>query len=357
MEFQSFFDEFGERDWPRADDGTVRWAMVGLGWWTREHAIPATETVDTCETTVLVTGSPDEAQDLIDEHDTVERAVSYDEYQDGEATDAYDAVYVATPNAKHLPNVEAAAEYDKDVLCEKPMESSSERAQDLVEAGSDITVAIDYRMHVDPAVRRMRDLIDADFVGEPAMMHGHMAQHILDIDDDPDQWRLDPEMAGPGASVTDLGIYPINTARFVVDENPRAISGASTWSGDDEAFDDVPDERASFTMEFPDGLLASFSASQNAEETSHLRVTGTEGEIVLEPAFMGRPRELTLTRESVTNTVQFEQRDQMEEMFRYVADHLLTDSEILGDAEHGLVDIAAIEAVYDAAENGGLVDI
>ena len=37
-------EQFTERDWQTADDpGTVRFARVGLGWWTREEAIPAGE--------------------------------------------------------------------------------------------------------------------------------------------------------------------------------------------------------------------------------------------------------------------------------------------------------------------------
>ena len=350
MELRRFFDEFDERDWPHAEDGTVRWAMVGLGWWTKEHAVPATESVETCETTVLVTGSPEDERGFADEHDTVAHVLSYDEYRDGDARDAYDAVYVATPNALHLPNVRAAAEFGKDVLCEKPLESSSERARELVDATADVTVAVDYRMHVEPAVRRMRDLIETGFVGDPAHVHGHMSQHLFEIDDDPDQWRLDTDLAGPGTSVTDLGIYPINTARFVLDADPTAVSGV-TWSGDDR-FADVPDERAAFTLEFPGGILASCSASQNTEETSHFRVTGTAGEIVLEPAFMGQPRKLTITRDGVTSTVEFEQVDQMAEMFRYVADHLLTDTPIAGDGSHGVVDVEVIEAVYRSAARG-----
>jgi len=65
---------------------------------------------------------------LTDGDGTIDHAITYDEYHDGVAADAYDAVYVCTPNALHLPYVETAAELGKDVLCEKPMEGSLERA-------------------------------------------------------------------------------------------------------------------------------------------------------------------------------------------------------------------------------------
>jgi len=355
MDLQEYMDEFTARDWPRAEEGTVRFAMVGLGWWTMEFAIPATEVLDHLETTVVVSSTTEKAEGVAEDHESIEHGLTYDEFQDGAATDAYDAVYVATPNALHLPYVEAAAEFDKDILCEKPLEASTERAEQLVEAAEDVTLGVEYRMHVQPAVRMMRELVDAGFVGDVAMVHGNMSQPLLDINDNYDQWRLNPDMAGPGASVTDLGVYSINTTRFVIDEDPVAVT-ATDWSGH-EAFDEVPDERAAFTVEFPDGVVAACTASQNTQETSNLRVIGTEGELLLEDAFLSGDRELTITRGETTITTEFDGIEETRRSLEYFGDHLLTGTEILGDGEHGLVDQRAIDAVYEAAESGERVEL
>jgi xylose dehydrogenase (NAD/NADP) len=58
----------------------------------------------------------------------VDTAVTYDEFLDDVADDSYDAVYIATPNALHLPYAEHAAVNGKHVLCEKPMEATAGRA-------------------------------------------------------------------------------------------------------------------------------------------------------------------------------------------------------------------------------------
>ncbi|MFB6214530.1 MAG: hypothetical protein ABEI54_01550, partial [Candidatus Bipolaricaulia bacterium] len=42
------------------------------------------------------------------------------------------------------------------------------------------------------------------------------------IVDNSSQWRLDPELAGPGASLMDIGVYPLNTARFLLERDPIA---------------------------------------------------------------------------------------------------------------------------------------
>ncbi|WP_132057161.1 D-xylose 1-dehydrogenase Gfo6 [Halorussus amylolyticus] len=351
-------DDFDRRDWQTETDfEPVRFAMVGLGWWTRDEAIPAVADSEVCETTVVVSGDRKKAEEAAEEFD-VAHGLTYEAFHDGEATDAYDAVYVCTPNALHLEFAESAADFGKAVLCEKPMEASAERARRMVETceDADVPLMVGYRMQTEPAVRRARELVRSGAIGDPAVVHGHMSQRLLEMIPNPDQWRLDPDLAGPGASVTDLGVYPINTARFVLDADPAEVS-AFGYS-EDEAFADVPDERATFQIRFDDGTLAACSASQNAHESSHLKVVGTEGELAIEPAFMGDAyRGFVLEVEGTRADVDYEQVDQMLEEFEYFAHQVRTGGEIHPDGRHGLVDVETIEAVYESAESKETIEV
>jgi predicted dehydrogenase len=123
MDLAEAFEAYAERDWQTRSEGSVRFAMVGLGWWVLDNAMPAVEESDLCETTVAVSSSKEKAGRVADEHG-LEAGVTYEEFHDGAAAEAYDVVYVCTPNALHLPYVETAADLDKAVLCEKPMEAS-----------------------------------------------------------------------------------------------------------------------------------------------------------------------------------------------------------------------------------------
>jgi xylose dehydrogenase (NAD/NADP) len=356
MDLEGYFDEFTAREWSTADEGTVRYAMIGLGWWTQDYAIPVTQESEVCETTVVVSSSTEKAERVADERG-VEHALTYDEFTDGAATDAYDAVYVGTPNALHLPYVETAAEHDKAVLCEKPMESSVERAERLVDVAEGIPTMVAYRMHTDPAVRRMRQLVEGGFIGEPAHVHGHMSQRLLEMIPDPDQWRLNPDLAGPGASVTDLGVYPMNTARYVLGRDPVAVTAATHSSA--EGFEDVPDERAAFTVEYEDAVLASCSASQNAHNKGFLTIVGTEATLTLEPAFLADSA-LQIERgelDADLSIPEMGEYQQMREEFDYFSSCVLRGEEPYADAEHGLVDMRAIEAVFEAAETGERVEL
>ena len=359
MELDQLTDEFDTRDWQNVTetDDPVRFAMIGLGWWTREQAMPAIEAGDLCETTVVVSGDPEKARSVAAGSETVEHAMTYDEFHDGAASDAYDAVYVVTPNARHLPFVETAAQLGKAVLCEKPMEATIDRAERIVEvcADNDATLMIAYRMHTEPAVRRAKDLLDAGYIGDPVFIHGNMTEPILELVPDPDQWRLDWELSG-GCATMDIGIYSLNTSRFLLGADPESVMGSV--ASVHEAFDDVPDEHVAFQVDFPGNTFALCTASQNAHMASHIRVTGTTGELLVEPAFYPwDDRKLTFSRNGTTMDIEFEQVDQMEEEFAYFAHCLLTGTEPHADGEHGLTDIETIKGVYESAESGRRVDL
>ncbi|EMA58422.1 D-xylose 1-dehydrogenase Gfo6 [Halorubrum lipolyticum] len=361
MSAADYLETVRDRDWERLESGTLRIAMISLGWWTREQAIPAVADSEFCETTVLVSRSREKASAAAEEIPTVEAALTYEEFTDGEATDEYDAAYVCTPNALHLPYAEAAAEHGKAVLCEKPVESTRERAERLVEATEDVPLMVAYRMQTDPQVRRMRELVAEDAIGEPVGVHGSMSQQMLEtVSGDPDQWRLDPDLVGYGASVMDLGIYPLNTARFVLDADP--VSVTAQMRSVDEAFRDVPDQHAAFTIRFDDGTQAACTAGQHAAYTGHFRVVGTDGELVLEPSFLGQP-EGTLTLRSDGRRFEIDDgrrdvmRDEMTEEFDYFADRVLREAAIGPDGDHALVDMRALEAIYEAAETGTAVSV
>jgi xylose dehydrogenase (NAD/NADP) len=353
-----WIDTYDRRDWQTVTDSTVRYALIGLGWWTTDVALPAMASSELCEAAVLVSGSSEKAERLAAEHG-VQRGISYDEFHDGAASDRYDAVYIATPNAFHLEYAETAAELEKAVLCEKPMEATVERARQLAESceAAGVPLMIAYRMHTDPAVRRGRELIEAGFLGDPVAVHGDNCQPLLEMNPDEDQWRLDPEVTGYGTSVMDLGIYSINTTRFLLRREPVAVQ--AQMSSHHEAFHGVPDERSGSLLTFEDDIKVVTTASQNAHDDTQLKLTGTDGQIEFRPAFHGTCS-LHLARNDLAVTVEHEQYDaqrEMREEFDYFADRVLDDNEIFGDGRHGLQDMRIIRAIHKAAKTDEAVKL
>ena len=356
MGLTDLLEDFTRRDWETVTESeeTIRFALVGLGWFTTEAVVPALRESALCEVGAVVSGSPEKAAQLRDETDA-DRALSYEEFHAGEGTDSYDAVYIATPNATHLEFVETAADLGKPVLCEKPMEVSVARADRLVEAAkmAGIPLMVGYRMHTNPAVRRMRELVQDGFVGRPALVEGSMCQNVFEmISPDPNQWRLDADLAG-GSALIDLGIYPLNTARFVLDSDP--VSAQGTTKNPHEHFSEV-DQYVSFEVEFENGVTAACVASQYAQQESRFSVVGTEGKLTLSPAFFGEAQ-LTAERGDAEASFSIAPVNEEREEFDYFADCLLSGRGPEPDGRHGLVDMRTIEAIYESAETGERVGV
>ena len=349
-----YLDDFTRRDWqtldPDAVDDPVRVAVVGLGWFAREWALPGIARSAYTEATVVCDVDPDATATVAADHDLV--GVTPEELRTGAVADEYDAVYVATPNATHLEYVEAVADQGKAVLCEKPLESTLDRAERLVDAVADagVPLMVGYRMQTDPALRRLKDLVDAGVLGDVVHVHATMSQTMLgELSTDHDQWRLDPDLSG-GCALMDIGVYPLNTTRFVLDAEPERVF--ATTRTDHEAFAGV-DEHASYRLSFPDGVEAMCSVSQNAQHASRFEVVGTRGRAILDPAFYEREdRGFAVVRGGTRADVDFDQVHQIEAEFAYFGHQLLAGEPFHPDGEHALGDARALDAIYESADTG-----
>ena len=344
-----------ERDWDEPDDPTpVQMAVVGLGWFGADVAIPAIAESEYCTLGAVVSGSAEKAERIGDEWGAT--PLTYDEYHDGVGRDAYDAVYVVTPNALHLPYVETAAEYDKPILCEKPLEATAERTEELVAAceSAEVPLMTAYRMQTTRSVRWVRSLVRDGVIGDPVHVNGEFSFRILADGGDPDQWRLDADLAGGGA-LMDIGVYPMNTSRFVLGADPTAVAGA--WYATRGPFEGV-DEHVSFQLEYPGAVSASCSASFGAWSASRFAVLGTDGRIVIEDPFgVDADRRLTVDVGGHETTLAVDEPNEMVEEFDFFASRLLRDEPIGPDARHGLFDVKIAEAVYESGNTGRQISL
>ena len=86
-----------------------------------------------------------------------------------------------------------------------------------------------------------------------------------------------------GGSIYDVGCYPISAARFLLDEEPSAVTAHAFFSPD---HGDV-DMMASGIMEFSNGVALTFDCGMWAEFRNELEILGSKGRIVMKAAFLG----------------------------------------------------------------------
>jgi predicted dehydrogenase len=354
MDLDGYFESFTRRDWQTIEEGRVRIAVVGLGGFASERALPAVDDARFCEATVLVSSSSGKAGDLAAAFG-VNRVLDYEEFSNGAGSDDYDAVYVATPPAFHEEYVNAAVEFGKHVLCEKPLAAELDAAERMVEACADAGVVFmtAYRLRTEPAVRRMRELIADGAIGEPVQVHGGFSSRLLD-EANADSWRLDPKVAGGGA-LMDLGVYPLNTTRFLLDADPVAVWADTTASG--PPFDRV-DEHAAIQLSFSNGATASCTASFDAHPDSRLQVLGTDGQVLITAPFSGDVSQEVVVERGETHTrYAGPPVDEVREEFDYFAHCILADTTCETAGEDGLTDLRIIEAAYESTDTGERIEL
>jgi xylose dehydrogenase (NAD/NADP) len=232
-----------QRPWQKSiNNDPVQIAVAGIGTFAQEWVLPAFKQTDYCECPVVVSGRS--RPELAETHDVL----TYDEFDAGVSAHQYDAVYVTTPNDRHLEIATTAAELGKDILCEKPIEATLPRARRLVDvcAEQNVALMVGNRVQFKPTIRYVRRLIEQGMIGTPVHVHSSSSFDVLS-QGGTDQWRLDPERGG--GALLDIGVYPINTIRYLLDTD---LSPTFVRSHHSSEIDDV-EAHSEFHLSLDDG--------------------------------------------------------------------------------------------------------
>ncbi len=196
-----------------------------------------------------------------------------------------DAVYIATTNELHKPQTLAAAAAGKHVLCEKPLALTMDDARDMVEAcrAAGIVMGTNHHLRNAGTHRAMRDAIKAGRIGKPLFAR---VAHAVYLPEHLQGWRLTSPQAGGGV-VLDITVHDADTLRFVLDDEPVAVTAMTQSSGMASA--GLPDGVMTLAR-FKSGLIAQMhDAFTTAFAKTGFEVHGTEGSLYAEDCMTQRP--------------------------------------------------------------------
>lgn len=329
-----------------SEDKKVRYAVIGAGWISQIAFMPSAAQTSNSRITAIVSGSPDAAQKLAAFHD-VPNVFSYDDYDAMLAGDYVDAVYIALPNSLHADYAIRAAKAGKHALVEKPLAMDVAECEAMIAAANDAGTFLGtaYRLHHDPGSVKALEQIRSGAIGSPRFFSS-----VFSFQTDSQNHRLNA--AHWGGPLQDIGVYCINAARHVFGTEPIEVSAMMGCGGDDPRFADVH-EAVSATMRFPEGGFAQFTASFGAAEIDMFRVVGSDGEIVVDPAYQfqtdvaWRLRNARgVTAGSVPNI------DHFGAQTAYFSDCILGGNPPESDGHEGLADVTILRAIERSAETG-----
>ena len=165
----------------------------------------------------------------------IERAYgSYHELLSAEsalpADERVDFVSVATPNWTHREIATAALEAGFHVICDKPMTTTLEDANQLVQAveQSERVFALTHNYSGYPLVRQAREMIAEGDLGEVIALRATYMQgwmHGMQPNAVPARgaWKSDPQKNGRAGSLGDIGTHAFHLLQFVGDLQPASL--------------------------------------------------------------------------------------------------------------------------------------
>jgi predicted dehydrogenase len=338
-----------ESDRPSSEHRKIRYAVVGLGWIAQEDVLPAFEQTENSELVALVSSDPTKLAELVQRQGGVQRVFSHEEYDDCLSSGLVDAVYIALPNHMHCDFAVRAARQGIHVLCEKPMAVTEAECEQMIQSAQDnhVKLMIAYRLHFDPANMEAVQVAQAGDLGELRIFQSILTQHVEEKN-----VRLEPLENG-GGTVYDMGIYCINAARYLFQEDPTEVIALSSTHSHDSRFRGS-DEMTSVIMRFPGDRLATFTSSFGVIPTSNFQIIGTQGSLMLDPAYTYQGEiQQTLSINGEKQEQSFSVGDQFAAEIAYFSDCILQGKEPEPSGLEGLIDVAIITAINRSAQMEG----
>jgi predicted dehydrogenase len=333
----------------------VGFAVVGLGSISQVAILPAFAHSEKARLIAVVSGDKEKAGKLAQEF-RVSQACSYDEYAECLKNPQVEVIYIATPPGMHEKFAVAAAKAGKHVISEKPLAATVQQARNMVKTCRRYKVQFmtAYRKYFEPSTLTLKNMISRGELGRIDLIHTLFAEFRPFGDNSP-AWLFSRKLSG-GGPLTDLGVYCVNTCRWLVDEDPVTAT-AHSWIRDQRRYKEV-EEGIVFRLDFPSGLILQGTAAYSAVFSSFVHVHGEKGWAALSPAFAFE-EERRLSGKIAGKW--FEQTFSPIDEFALELDAFATcvreNCKPEPDGEQGLRDILIINAIYRAAKQRRTVRI
>ncbi|KAK8922203.1 hypothetical protein H634G_00349 [Metarhizium anisopliae BRIP 53293] len=255
--------------------------VAGLGRMGKRHALNFFQSVPRAE--LVAVSTPDaQEREWAEEHLAPSGVRVYDDYDDMLKQNGLEAVCIASATAVHAPQAIAAIAAGKHVLCEKPLATSAEVSQTVVDAAArrpDLKVMCGFSRRFDDSYRDAHAKMKAGLIGRPSVFRSQTCDML-----DPSGFFVAYAQYSGGIFV-DCSIHDIDLALWFFGEDGeskvKSVSavGITAVEPDLRKYNDR--DNAVGLIEFVDGrivyLYCSRMMAAGQEDTTE--IIGTKGKI------------------------------------------------------------------------------
>jgi UDP-N-acetyl-2-amino-2-deoxyglucuronate dehydrogenase len=191
-----------------------------------------------------------------------------------------DVVAIGSPSGLHAEQGIAAASRGCHVLVEKPLDITTSRADDLIQAcdRAGVKLGIFFQDRLRPAVADIKRLVDSGELGTPVMIAGRVRWYRPPEYYSGSRWRGTWALDGGGA-LMNQAIHTVDLVQWMFGPVARVSAAVATRVHQIEV-----EDTAAAVIEFASGALGTIEAATSLFPgyPRRLEVTGSNGTVVLE---------------------------------------------------------------------------
>jgi predicted dehydrogenase len=200
----------------------LRYGVIGAGWVADRKHLKTYAHFPNIELVAICNHQIERAQLLAEKYQI---PFVFDNYEEMLRQCQLDIVSICSPNALHLPMIEAAIKNHVHIHCEKPLVLNEQEAERILllnqDHGVKIFVGMNYRF--DTAIKYLKELVTTGQLGEVYHIKAiwNRRRGIPGLGG----WFTNRKLAG-GGPLIDLGVHLIDLSMFLLDfPNPIHITG------------------------------------------------------------------------------------------------------------------------------------
>ena len=271
-----------------------------------------------------------------------------------------DLVAIGSPSGLHATQGIAAAQRGLHVLTEKPIDISTRRADDLIEATdrAGVKLGVMFQDRVKPGIRDLHDWISAGVLGRPLLADAKVKWYRPPDYYSGSRWRGTITLDGGGALINQA-VHTVDLLLWLLGDVVRVQSLTATALHAIEV-----EDTASAVLEFASGALGVIQATTAAYPgyPRRVEITGTEGTVILEQdrilaANLRHPQAITGAaapdeNQSASSALVSDVRGH-QALFEDFLQAIERNTTPVCDGREGRRSFVLVEAIYHAARNGG----
>lgn len=254
---------------------TCHIGLIGGGNISETHA-RAARAIPGVEIAAVYGTNSEKVRKLCGEHD----GTPYADFAAFLAHRPMDAVIIGSPSGLHASQGIAAAKQGLHVLTEKPLDISTSRADELIEAAENagVKLGVIFQDRMKPHIRQLKDWIDRGLLGKPLLVDASVKWYRPPEYYANSRWRGTLALDGGGA-LMNQGIHTIDLLLWLLGDVSRVQARVATLLHPIES-----EDTATALLEFARGAIGVFRATTAAYPgyPRRVEISGTEGTVVLE---------------------------------------------------------------------------